>query len=284
VKIEMSELSNDYQIIRYPGGELQVRLMGDTILNVQKCVTNGTSEVDIIARITKSEDIIVLGLLHDAVNALDKKLHIHCWLPYLPYARADRRFVDGDCFGLEVFAKFINAMEFDSVITYDAHSDVAKTLIKRLCVVVPQPQIRKAIIDFAKFNDTKKICVLFPDAGAATRYKNSGVPGLYEDLEIEVKYATKKRDAASGKFIGFEVPEVNVPTIIVDDICDGGGTFLGIAEHLTVPLGLWTTHGIYSKGLDILFNKFQRLYCMDTFSYITEANENFKQYPITRMK
>jgi ribose-phosphate pyrophosphokinase len=47
--------------------------------------------------------------------------------------------------------------------------------------------------------------------------------------------------------------------VIVDDICDGGGTFVGLAETIGRPassMRLWTTHGIYSRGLGALLDAF----------------------------
>ena len=44
--------------------------------------------------------------------------------------------------------------------------------------------------------------------------------------------------------------------LIVDDICDGGGTFIPLAKKLknagAKTVTLYVTHGIFSKGLDPL--------------------------------
>ena len=46
--------------------------------------------------------------------------------------------------------------------------------------------------------------------------------------------------------------------LIVDDLTDAGGTFILTAKELlsngVKEIGLYTTHGIYSKGTEILFN------------------------------
>ncbi|HCW17254.1 MAG TPA: phosphoribosylpyrophosphate synthetase, partial [Achromobacter sp.] len=43
------------------------------------------------------------------------------------------------------------------------------------------------------------------------------------------------------------------PVLVVDDICDGGRTFLELASALRdttrQPVYLYVTHGIFSKGL-----------------------------------
>ena len=54
----------------------------------------------------------------------------------------------------------------------------------------------------------------------------------------------------------------------MDDICDGGGTFLGLADELRKrnagPLHLAISHGIFSKGTEVLRQKFDRLFTTDS--------------------
>lgn len=280
MKFYLSQTSDDFQVIRYPAGELQVRLMGDAVRRLQSHA-NGPYEVDLIARITNAEDIIILSLLKDAICGVDPRLRVHAWLPYLPYARADRRFTEGDCNGISAFAGLINAMGFDSVISWDCHSEASALSIPGLQVQRVDKFIEKSIVDFSKKTKSHKLTVLFPDEGATHRYTirdNYGC-NIY-NLEIRVLYATKHRDPSTGVFKGFAVPSVGTdPVLIVDDICDGGGTFVGIAEQIPaeVPLGLYVTHGIFSKGMDVL-HRFSQIYCTDTFraSYNTPGPTVFE--------
>ena len=64
-----------------------------------------------------------------------------------------------------------------------------------------------------------------------------------------------------------------MPILIVDDLCDGGGTFLGIANQAegTVPLGLYITHGIFSKGFGELGKHFSKIYTTNSYY---ERDEN----------
>jgi ribose-phosphate pyrophosphokinase len=83
---------------------------------------------------------------------------------------------------------------------------------------------------------------------------------------------SKHRDPETGKFLGFEVPLIKTPkALIVDDICDGGGTFRGIAAKVReqqpgeVQMFLYVTHGIFSQGLAGLLCEFGAIYCTDSF-------------------
>lgn len=276
--IEIQDNSEQYTEIHYPGGELQLRLMDDTVAKLQK-VANGPYEVDLVARIRSSDDIMRLVLLNNAIHAVDPRLHIHCWLPYLPYARADRKFVNGDCFGIEAFGAVINSLEFDSVLTLDVHSSVAFEKIKRLVNVSPAHYIKKAIVDFgSKYVTQQPLTVLFPDQGAAERYN---LPAKIESFSIRPIYAVKNRDPESGKLSGFEVPDITGPTIIVDDICDGGGTFMGIAIKAATkhPMGLYVTHGIFSNTLGQLSTAFKEIYCADSYKKMVD-NPGFTQFAV----
>lgn len=54
--------------------------------------------------------------------------------------------------------------------------------------------------------------------------------------------------------------------LIVDDICDGGATFIALAERLKFgdakSVSLYVTHGIFSKGKQhLLDNGVDHIYC-----------------------
>lgn len=284
MKIYLQKYSEQYKIINYPGGELQVRLLGDTLAALKRHA-EGPWEVDLIARIYTPEDIIILSLLASAIYGVDPRLRIHLHLPYLPYARADRRFVEGDCYGLATFAAIINALKFDSVITLDPHSSVAETQIERLVKTSPKHYIERAISLFAKANKVKSVDILLPDAGAYDRYTGM-ISRVIDGVDTHFYCATKKRNPSTGEFMGFEVPDTTGPTLMVDDICDGGGTFIGIANELRKngtnhPLGLYVTHGIFSKGFGPLEDAgIEYTYCTDSYSTILTLDHMVTQFPI----
>ena len=81
----------------------------------------------------------------------------------------------------------------------------------------------------------------------------------------------KNRDVATGKLSGchgiWDSDWDESPIIILDDICDGGGTFLMIADWIrentanTQPIYLAVTHGIFSNGTKPLYKKFSGMFC-----------------------
>ncbi|HUF99216.1 MAG TPA: hypothetical protein VMM60_13885, partial [Ilumatobacter sp.] len=64
--------------------------------------------------------------------------------------------------------------------------------------------------------------------------------------------------------------------VVVDDICDGGGTFIGLANAIGHPkhrMRLWTSHGIYSKPLEPLLERFERIASTDSFPSLHRASD-----------
>jgi ribose-phosphate pyrophosphokinase len=89
-----------------------------------------------------------------------------------------------------------------------------------------------------------------------------------------VVYCNKKRDPETGKLDGFSIydydpnPNSNgTELLIVDDICDGGGTFVGLAKKLreagAKKVHLFVTHGIFSKGVPL--EGIDTIYTTDSF-------------------
>src|ERR1700679_3086552 len=257
-----------YEQIHYPGGEYQIRFSTDKqVLDILRT----TDKIKVVASIHDG-NVMQLALLTDALNELAPNTHKTLVLPYLPYARADRRFELGDCFGAKVFAKIINSLKYDKVFALDVHSYNALALFDNMVNIEPTSRILEII-------DKLPVSILFPDDGAVNRYR---ALLMYDKIH---KFACSKiRDPHTGKLSGFKIPEYSMggsgcllknrqDFLIVDDICDGGGTFAGIAELMPKDsnLYLYVTHGIFSKGLEPL-NRFKHIYTTDTMGGVSKVN------------
>jgi ribose-phosphate pyrophosphokinase len=209
-----------------------------------------------------------LGLLCVAVDAMKELSHkfsaTNLFIPYFPGARQDRRMVDGEPLTVKIYADIINAMDFDKVNILDAHSDVAPALLNKCYNMSNYLFVEEAIHSFE--SDGWKI--ISPDAGAN---KKVGALCQYLGVDSYVR-CDKSRDVSTGNITGFEVYADDlegISCVIVDDICDGGGTFIGLAKELKAKnagkLYLVVTHGIFSKGFEQLNNYFEQIYTTDSF-------------------
>jgi len=62
----------------------------------------------------------------------------------------------------------------------------------------------------------------------------------------------KKRDQSTGRIIEHSGTAAHgLKVIVMDDLCDGGATFVSMAKSYDDP-HLYVTHGIFSKGLKVL--------------------------------
>jgi ribose-phosphate pyrophosphokinase len=270
-----------YDSFRYPGGEVQVRIRKDQFDEVK-----AADSLRVTARITSGE-VMELGLLTTALNYLKGRptfKYRTLFLPYLPYGRADRLFVIGDGFGLAAFTNLIDTMDYTNVWSLDVHSHVSKQ--QGILNIIPDTFIASSIEDM-RTTGTGSIALLLPDKGAH-RYalKQFGLP-IYQ--------ADKVRDPATGKLTHFDVPSIAEDRVlIVDDICDGGGTFAGIAQTIIRAdegkyvadvvaqkheLNLYVTHGIFSKGLEPL-KAFKRVYTTNSFPNNFDAFDGVIKFDI----
>jgi ribose-phosphate pyrophosphokinase len=216
------------------------------ILNIEE-----GDEVKVICSITDSVTLFQLLQCADAIdNAFAKKKTLV--IPYLMGARFDRLMQIGDSIDLKVVANLINSMDFEKVYLFDVHSETASMLIHRSVNIT-----NKQLVEQYSHQDAILIC---PDAGAAK--KNHHYFEWNSNLQ-EIVYCNKHRDLSNGK-IELHVLEPEKckgrNCVIIDDICDGGGTFLAIAEQIQpAHLTLIVTHGIFSKGFEALEKKFNRI-------------------------
>jgi len=208
-----------------------------------------------------SGDLMKLGMAVDICRRAQVK-SITLLMTFTPYARQDQVYVPGDPLSIKVFADFVNSLNLDKVIVIDPHSNVTSALFNN-CLVVPQSHYAKQAV----LKDQPDVLVA-PDLGAAKKIKD-----LQRELNdpIDIIQCDKTRDPRTGKITGFRVLDGDPRgkrCMMVDDICDGGGTFLGLAEVLAAKgatsQSLYVTHGIFSRGLGGLVQAFDKVYTTDS--------------------
>lgn len=170
-------------------------------------------------------------------------------LSYLPYARGDRVFEQGNPLPLHEFMLRIDGFGFDKIYLCDVHNfDFIATGGYHTQIEHKEQHVCFMETMYSKDYEY----VVAPDKGSVEKATK-----LAEILECKVLKAAKKRDIQTGKIteIGFtsNIPS-NSKVIIVDDILDGGGTFIPLAQQLkerSNSIDLYCTHFIASKGLDL---------------------------------
>jgi len=242
------------EVIGFPGGEMHVTIDEDVI----------GDENMIRADIKSSDDIMTLHLVVDAIRRLYIDASIHLFMPYFPYSRQDRVCNEGEALSAVVMARMINNLEFDGVITVDDHSDVVAAALERH-VMMPVDSVVEGFDDFIASFIQKDYVFVSPDAGA-----NKKTLKIARQFEAEMVRADKVRDTKTGRITGTEVfGDVEGKTcVIVDDICDGGRTFIELAKALkekgSEEVILYVTHGIFSRGVAPLYEYIDEIFTTDS--------------------
>lgn len=250
----------DYSALRFAGGEVQVRITSPD--------ETAGQHFEITARLHEPAAVMELLLLTDALRRMSVGARIKLICPYLPYARQDRVCAPGEALSLRVMTDLINAQHYESVDVWDAHSDVAGAVLDRV-VLVPALRFVQQV-DLMQ-RATKPVLVA-PDAGALKK-----VSGIAKALGAHWVRADKSRDAKTGAITGtvvYSEPVGSQDFLIVDDICDGGRTFIALAEALrpltTGGIYLYITHGIFSSGYEALAAAFDGIYTANSFRTLGE--------------
>lgn len=259
IKVFRVDIKDDYAPIwevpvktwKFPGGEVGVQL--EFLPGINNPETEGYV---IYWSFESNEEFFIAANIKDAIEN-ESGLGVSLILPYVPYARQDRVCNSGESFALRVFAQMLNAVKFAEILCYDVHSKASQVLIENLTVV--EQSICSA--DLPKYD-----YVIAPDAGAATKiYAMRQV----NDIQNPTKVIVMEKQRKDGKVVHKlpdDLPDLSEAKIcVVDDICDGGATFLSICDTLASVLNdnkpdLYVTHGIFSKGTSVLKEKYGTIY------------------------
>jgi ribose-phosphate pyrophosphokinase len=268
--IDQSKSGVGYELTTFPDGEPHLKF------------TDGLNRKEtyrVICRIANPNDLFVLMQVGDILNR--QAVIFELDILYLMSMRMDRVVTFEEAFTLDVVAKMINSLNAEKVRIFHCHSERAFKLIDRS---VDLEEDYGHVI-YPEFDRPKLVC--YPDHGAFDRYAKD----LWE-TEFNKKgfcyspiVMSKKRDLNDkGKIISLEIekegcynPEVHSGIIVIDDLCDAGGTFGWAAavlrdEYPGVELSIFVRHMVNPKGIETLSHNFNHV-------YITNSYKNWKNLP-----
>ena len=271
-----------FKVSKFPDGQQAVTILEEGIQKYDSFRTM-REPVTIASRLTSFRDLELVICANKALRELGVK-EVKLEISYLLGARSDRKFETGSVnYIKEVLAPIINMQNFSSVTVLDPHSDVTEACINNF---IKQTQYSHGFIAFVlrdyfvgRSTDYSKIRLISPDAGALKKvYDVAEAIGYSHDIVI----ASKHRDVKTGKITHTDVPvnadDLDKDFFILDDIIDGGRTFIEIAKALrekgvSGKIFLVATHGIFSAGLKPLNEHFDGIYT--TNSYIDVSHPEF---------
>lgn len=207
---------------------------------------------------------------------------VKVFLPYFPGARQDRS--DGRSPLTKYIMEMLLCRADFQVNTFDLHSVTSYDIARNW---MPSDLGLLQHIDPDKYEG-----IIAPDAGAGARAKD-----FASALHLPVFTAEKTRDFATGRVTGYKLPELPLRPdgdaghfLVVDDICDGGATFNMLADAAPegVDLDLWVSHGIFSKGVNALSEKYETIYTTDSWHHPSRLagfeDENWPRLKVISLK
>lgn len=266
VKPERSDLK--FKISQFPDGQQSLDLTEWSQLNKYD------DPVKIITRLNSFRDVEILICAVAAIRNFKTNREIALVVPYFLGARSDRKFQDGGVNYLkQVICPIINSLNFTAVVTLDPHSDVLEACLNNFEKVDNLKLVDEALSYIIGEDEEDQVVLVSPDAGA---YKK--VFDVAKFMKIEkIITATKVRDLKTGNILRTEIPVLDqhkkLKYVIVDDICDGGRTFIELAKAIkagrpTAEIYLIVTHGIFSSGFYDLNEMFDGIFCTNSYEDI----------------
>ena len=211
LKIRQGVVTTQVEVAHFPGGEVKVTTSLPMWIDPKTTLT-------VITNLKTSDDVMALLLTVDAIRRINPDVSINAEIPYIPYARQDRVCNAGEPLSTAVMARLINSCGFSKVVITDPHSDVTPALINNAIVQTKVNVFRDIKTDWSN------TWILAPDAGA--------IKSCYKFADAvraaSVITATKKRNTLNDR-IGSVVCDTDIDgkaLLVLDDICDGGGTFI----------------------------------------------------------
>lgn len=301
VDIDKSDIK--YQLQNFPDGQQNIVLDFNIFEDIRannkiqgyshQVEIHRNYEVQIKSRLNSFKDLELIICAVACLRECQVPI-IHLYTPYIMGARSDRKFEEGgNNYLKDVISPIINSLNFKTVICIDPYSDVLEACIKGFRKEYNTILVHWALLDLypaattgKNYSELDNFILISPDAGANKKiYKLAEQIGYKGDIIT----CSKDRDT-NGNLTKTEIL-LNInhdykDFIIIDDICDGGNTFINIAKKINEyyewqrkksrqgKIYLIVTHGIFSAGFKELSEYFDGIYCTNSYQEMPDFKEN----------
>ena len=234
-------------------------------------------DVFVVQLFSKSvnDDLMELMLLLDALKRSDVK-SINLILPMYPYARQDRKSKSRTPISSRTVASMLEIYNIDRLITIDLHASQIQGFFN-----LPVDNLYGSILFLPYMKQfTNDITIISPDSGGTQR-----ATYFAKALDCSMSFCYKHRNVNKpGKIEEMRLVG-NVEgkdCLIVDDLCDSGGTLIKCANMLkengAVSVNVFFTHPVLSgNAIDNLTNsKIDGIFTTDTLPLTEELMNNNK--------
>ena len=236
---------------KFPDGEIYVRVLSE--IKGERCA--------VIQSTLGNDSIVELMITLDLLNDLGAS-RVDAIVPYMGYARQDRRFNAGEALSAKTILKMIDGLA-DSITTVNCHFLDEEGVFNFNGVKLRNLDAFPLVAGY--FADKlKNPVVIAPDKGSLKYARHAA-----EIIGCEFDFLQKKR--LTGEKVVIETKKLEVAgkdALILDDMISTGGTIIEAAKVLrregAESVNVGCVHGVFSHGADKVRTAVDRLVCTDT--------------------
>jgi ribose-phosphate pyrophosphokinase len=224
-------------IRRFPDGELGVDVGADV-----------SGQIAVIVRSLENpvgEHLLELALMADGCRRAGARAIVAA-IPYMGYARQERRSGGGAALGMRVVADFVEAGRFDRIVTVDLHSPAVEGFFD---VPMEHILVSAELAEALRGHVREGSVVVAPDLGALKRARE-----VAQLLQLPWAVVHKSRSSPTAVEAHQIVGDVRgLRPVIVDDMISTGATIVAAAEALVNhgcadDFVVSATHPVLSEG------------------------------------
>lgn len=228
---------SDAEIKNFADNEIFVRI-NENVRGEDVFVIQSTSK-------PANDNLMELLICIDALTRASAR-RITAVIPYFGYARQDRKTDGRTPISAKLVANLISTAGADRVLTMDLHAGQIQGFFDvPTDNLVAMPVIEK---DVRMTHGAKDLMVVSPDVGGVVRARN-----LANRLGCDLAIVDKRRPEAGKSEVMNIIGDVDGRhCVLVDDICDSGGTLVNAAAALKEKgasgVSAYVTHGVLSNN------------------------------------
>lgn len=265
--------AREIEFNRFPNGELNMDVSSfpTPIFNS----AGGKTLIDF--KYTEDGDLIKLMFVRKYISSVYPLCQVILRIWQMPYQRMDRSEY-GSPFSLKYVSEFINNLDFYKVEIVEPHSDVTPALIDNSFSNYINFNLVDDVIEEIGF-DEEVDYIMFPDGGAASRYKNMKFKNVligHKDRDFKTG-GIKKLD-----IMGDTSNIVGKSVLICDDLSSYGGTFNFSAKALrekgAKKVYLLVAHAENSIFKGELFDNIDKVFTTNSMLTEHEDKNNAERY------
>ena len=228
---------SDAEIKNFADNEIFVRI-NENVRGEDVFVIQSTSK-------PANDNLMELLICMDALARASAR-RITAVIPYFGYARQDRKTDGRTPISAKLVANLISTSGADRVLTMDLHAGQIQGFFDvPTDNLVAMPVIEN---DIRTVHGSSNVMVVSPDVGGVVRARN-----LANRLGVDLAIVDKRRPEAGKSEVMNIIGDVDGRhCIMVDDICDSGGTLVNAAAALkdkgASGVSAYVTHGVLSNN------------------------------------